>query len=190
MGKERKNRDRIPTSLYFIAIIPDTHFQEEVIRIKESIKENYESEHALRSPAHITLYMPFKWRIDRENRIRNVLSEFADGRSSFTINLKNFGSFPRKVIYIGVQENDELARLQKDLIKTVAQNLKLPTGQYKGKAFHPHMTVAFRDLKPAMFHKAWHDYKDKNLSYTMEVNAISLLKHNGKTWDICNEFKF
>ena len=46
--------------LYFIAIIPYSELREKVRKVKERMKAEYGAGHALKSPAHITLQMPFK----------------------------------------------------------------------------------------------------------------------------------
>ena len=178
------------TSLYFIALIPDGLFREEVTKIKQYIQENYQSGHALRSPAHITLHMPFKWRDDRVDRLTRTLADFSNKRPHCTIELEGFGSFPPKVIFIQVMENPELNALQHDIVRTAAKKLKLENAQYKNRGFNPHMTVAFRDLKPAMFRQAWEEFRHRELVHSFEVRSIFLLKHNGKTWEIFREFTF
>ena len=178
------------TSLYFIAVVPDPYFQEQVIRIKEHIRDKYGSGHALRSPAHITLHMPFKWRDDRVEKLIRILKGFASKRHKFKVRLQNFGAFEPRVIYIDVEENESLWDLQRDLIRIAGHSLKLDNAQYKQRGFNPHMTVAFRDLKASIFREAWEEYKDKEIEHTFDVRSFVLLKHNGTSWDVFREFLF
>ena len=55
--KDLRDRGR---DLYFIALIPHTGLREEIREIKERMRDEYGAGHALKSPAHITLQMPFK----------------------------------------------------------------------------------------------------------------------------------
>ena len=190
MAKLKPGTRESVKSLYFIALIPDHEFRREVKKIKENIQESYGSGHALRSPAHITLHMPFKWRDDRIHILEKNLEDFAADRSGFTIELENFGSFPKRVIFINVKESKALNILHTMLLKMAAQKLKLNNGRYRGMAFHPHMTIAFRDLKPAMFEEAWQEYQMKKLTHSFTVRSVFLLKHNGTAWDIFKEFSF
>ena len=64
-------------SRYFIAIIPPSPILEEVQEIKNYFKDKYESRAALNSPPHITLHMPFFWKIDEEDLLISLLTEFA-----------------------------------------------------------------------------------------------------------------
>ncbi len=45
---------------YFIAIVIPEPFQVELMDIKNIVKDKFNSKGALRSPAHITLHMPFE----------------------------------------------------------------------------------------------------------------------------------
>lgn len=177
-------------SLYFIAILPDLIFQDEVMKIKEYIREKYGSGHALRSPAHITLHMPFKWRDDRIEKLNSVLKVFAEGRPGFNVDLKNFDAFAPRVIFINVEHNQSLDDLHRDLSKTAREQLNLQNAQYKQRGFHPHMTVAFRDLNKTIFKKAWEEFQFKELEYSFQASSITLLKHNGKIWEVFEEFRF
>ena len=190
MIRERSEKIKVRESLYFIAVIPDQYFQNKVIEIKEYMKEKYGSGHALKSPAHITIHMPFKWRDDRVEKLYQTLIKMAAGRKRFTVELKDFDSFKPRVIFIHVNENEDLYRLYSETVKTTKEKLGLFNSSYKQKGFHAHMTVAFRDLKLSSFREAWEEFKEKKIEHSFEVKSIFLLKHNGKNWDVHKEFRF
>ena len=56
--------------------------------------------------------------------------------------------------------------------------------------YHPHMTVAFRDLKKELFTLAWDEFESKQYAPSFEVNTITLLKHDGKEWKQLKQFDF
>ena len=62
--------------LYFIAIIPHSELREKIRKIKERMKSEYGAGHALKSPAHITLQMPFKRSSEDETLISEALRRF------------------------------------------------------------------------------------------------------------------
>jgi hypothetical protein len=41
-----------------------------------------------------------------------------------------------------------------------------------------------------MFKKACDEFKNFSFEAKFKAKSIFLLKHNGKTWDICHEFEF
>jgi len=52
------------------------------------------------------------------------------------------------------------------------------------------MTIATRDLNKGKFYKVWPTYKNRRYHGEFTVKSIFLLKHNGTSWDILQEFLF
>lgn len=165
-------------SKYFIAIIPPEPIAGEIYKIKEHVRDQYQSKGSLNSPTHITLHMPFEW--EKEEKLVSILKEIEF--EPFEIELSDFGCFEPRVIFVNVVENRSLNSLQKKVTSTVRQKLNILNSQYKDLPFHPHVTVAFRDLKKPMFETAWNEFKSRKYSATFKCGRISLLKHDGKFW--------
>ena len=82
---------------YFIALIPPDPLQSEIGEIKQLFHTDYGSKGALRSPAHITLHMPFLWKQKKEDKLIDLLVR-ATKETSFDLILNGFGCFvPRTV---------------------------------------------------------------------------------------------
>lgn len=173
---------------YFVAVVPPEPLRAEITGMKGYFKEKYHASKALNSPPHITLHMPFKWKEERENEIASVLSLFCEGFHPFRVKLAGFGAFEPRVIFVQPVENPELSELQKKLVRSMRLGLNLFNGDYKDRGFHPHLTLAFRDLKKAQFAAAWEEFQKKNFEARFEVNSICLLKHIGHSWIIFKEF--
>lgn len=174
-------------SLYFLAIIPPQPIHDEVMAFKHEVLEMFDSKAALRSPPHITLHMPFKWKDKKEDLLVQKLAEFQFGAYPFELELKNFDFFPPKVVFVDVEKNESLMLLQKELIKHVRKELNILNADYKDKPFHPHITIAFRDLKKNRFQEAFEYFSTQKYKATFETAGFHLLKHDGKRW---NEFRF
>lgn len=175
-------------SLYFIAIIPPEDLEKEIETIKKYLFQNYKTKASLRSPAHITLHMPFKWKNFKIQLLHKNLQDFFKGKEKFNVNLNGFRAFPPRVIFIDVEENTKLYDFQKQLIKFSKVNLKVFNGNYKEDIFHPHVTVAFRDLRKHFFFQAFEEFKNKEFKKSFLVDHVTLLKHNGKIWIVDKEF--
>lgn len=174
---------------YFIAIIPPEPVFSEIEKVKVDISQKYNNKSSLRSPAHITLHMPFEMKEEKEGILIQKISAF-NFCALFSVELKNYSCFEPKVIFIDVVKNETLNLLQKELVFHVKSNLNI-FNQYEDKrAYHPHITIAFRDLKKTDFYLANEEYKNKNFSAEFEVNSFFLLKHTGKVWLPLKEFSF
>jgi len=177
-------------SLYFVAIIPPDNIQTELTHIKLHFKNKFDSQHALNSPPHITLFPPFWFNSDEESQLVQTLNKLCSTFDVFWQKLSGFGSFPPKVIYVGVKENNELSNIQAQLSLTFKDLLKSKTKQKGAHYFSPHVTVAFRDLTIENFRKAWKSYKHKKIRFQFKVEKLGLLKHNGKKWEVIHEGVF
>jgi 2'-5' RNA ligase len=175
---------------YFIALVPPSPIYDDALRLKNYFKQQYNSKASLNSPPHITLHMPFRWKEEKEMELISSLSEFSQGRESFKLQLLNFGAFEPRVIFIDIVPNGTLNNLYKDLHRFCKRELNLFNASYRDQAFHPHMTLAFRDLKKPMFFKAWEEFQVRKFSASFLIEKIVLLKHNGKIWETAKEFTF
>ncbi len=169
--------------MYFIALVAPEDINRQVLKWKHWMKERYQCEVALRSPAHITLIPPFWMKPELETNLASAIDQFSISEKSFRVQLNNFSHFKPRVIFIGVTENHLLVKLKNNLSRFLVN-----TGMYPLKdddrPFHPHVTIATRDLRKMVFYEAWEHFKEKRYAAEWMVQHISLLKHNTKNWDI------
>jgi 2'-5' RNA ligase len=175
-------------SKYFIALVPPSPALEQAQQWKEYFKIEFNAKAALNSPPHITLHMPFEWKSAKENVLMEKLDMFAQAQKPFTVELKNFGAFAPRVIFIQVLESIELKTLQSTLTRFCKTGLNLFNANRLDQPYHPHLTVAFRDLKKAVFPKAWDFVKDIPFQQQFLVENLVLLKHDGKQWKARAQF--
>ncbi len=174
----------IPSDLnkkYFIAIVLPEPIQSEVEAFKKDLFTQFNLKGALRSPAHITLHRPFEWKEEKENDLIEKLKQF-EFKNDFKIELKNFNCFTPRVIYVDVIKNNLLFDLHKKLKFYAQENLKLYNEVEDMRGFHPHVTIAFRDLKKNRFQNIWNLFKEKTFDANFEYQGFSLLKLEGK-WE-------
>jgi 2'-5' RNA ligase len=130
--------------LFFIALLPDITIQDEVTAFKQLAQQRFESGHALKSPPHVTLIPPFK---SNETDF-SALQDFTNNQPQFVVELKNFDRFGSRVIFVDVVENQLLWDCQNRLAAFCAHRFDILPDP---RPFHPHMTVAFKDLKKTVF---------------------------------------
>lgn len=181
--------DNKTESLFFLAISPLSPLQELIHEVKEDIRQKYGIKGAFRSPAHITLQMPFKKKLNKLNKLIDDLLRFSSDQSSFPLQLNGYGAFEPRVLFIKVVENSVLEKLQHALQKLLKSH-QIFDSTYRGHAFYPHITVAFRDLKREQFYPLWDEYKHKEFNHSFNASGISLYFHNGQKWELHSFFPF
>ncbi|MCI5082507.1 MAG: 2'-5' RNA ligase family protein [Saprospiraceae bacterium] len=167
-------------SLFFIAVLPDDEIQAEVTSFKQTAAERFDSARALTSPPHITLIPPFRWKAERLPALLDSLKEFDFSEAPFELELNGFDVFEPRVIFVAPSPNEVLNNLQQELKNKLKEEIELSYRDHFG--FHPHMTIAFKDLTESNFAKAWAWFKQVEYKRYFIVDSISLLQHNGQRW--------
>ncbi|MEL7148524.1 MAG: 2'-5' RNA ligase family protein, partial [Bacteroidota bacterium] len=115
---------------------------------------------------------------------------FSSPVDPFRICIKGYDHFGDRVIFLTPERNDALHALQKKLARTLKTELNLFNADYKDRPFHPHMTIAFRDLKKRLFSDAYQYFKKREVAFSFEVSDFALLRHEGKKWEDYKRFSF
>ncbi len=160
---------------YFIAIVLRGAAFEHSEGLKQQLFEKFNLKGALRSPSHITLHRPFEWKTAREQELITTLSSFKQPEP-FELQLNGFDRFGERVIYLAVEENPTLQQLHHDLTRFAVTNLQLFNERDDKRGFHPHVTIAFRDLRKKNFQPAWDFIKTGELRHQVTVSGFSLLR--------------
>jgi 2'-5' RNA ligase len=146
-------------NLYFIALIPKRELREKITLIKQDFATRFNSGKALRVYPHITLKAPFKLLPTDHEKLLQWFSRLHINQKPFTIELKNFGAFPNKkspVVYIHPKATQSIFQLQNKIILGFIENISNMVDK-SDLEYKPHCTVAYKDLTPVMFAKAWEE---------------------------------
>ncbi|RIV18967.1 2'-5' RNA ligase family protein [Fibrisoma montanum] len=169
--------------LYFIALLPPADIQREVTAFKQTALERFGSGHALRSPPHITLIPPFR----RDQTDFAPLQTLADRQVPFPVSLRDFDRFGRRVIFVNVLPSEFLSACQQQIAEFCRTTYAVEPDR---RPFHPHMTVAFRDLTQSAFPGAWAYFSAQSYDRRFTADAFALLRHTGQGWVVEQQFMF
>lgn len=175
--------------LYFIALIPHSELRDEIRAVKERLSDRYGAGHALKSPAHITLQKPFKRSPSGEKDIFFALKEFSSRERPFTVKLNGYGAFVPRVIFIKIVEPGPVKSLHSRLRDLLLTEMGFGPDEILNDV-QPHITVATRDLTREAFAESWPELHEEEFNGSFSVNSLFLLRHNGRKWDILEEFPF
>ena len=169
--------------MYFIALVAPEEINQQVLKWKNFFKERYECSVALKSPTHITIIPPFWMNEELENDLINSIREFSITKNKFEIILKDFETFKPKVIFVDIVKSEILNGLYQSFADFIFTKNKIPIKK-EDRPFHPHVTLATRDLYKKAFQEAWEIFSKKKYEALWIVSGISLLSHNKKNWDV------
>ncbi|MFD2164377.1 2'-5' RNA ligase family protein [Paradesertivirga mongoliensis] len=175
-------------ALYLTAILPPAELSEQIDDIRKELSERYNIYAALKPPVHITLYRPLNIEQSNESTLIKLLRPVGFNHRPFTQELLNFDCFNIQTLFITVVKNPLLSALQKDVAAVFNKN-KIDPKEVKGNtSFHPHVTIAYRDIPPEIFPEIWDELKNRKFKRSFPVDHYSLLKHDGKKWQVFKDF--
>lgn len=160
---------------YFFAIVLPEPAQTAFESIKQELFDRYGLKGALRSPAHITLHMPFEW---PDHKIDKLFAAFEqmEQPAPFDIEIRDFAFFEPRVVFGAVILTEMLEKLQKNVVFLAKTKCGLLNEAENKRGFHPHVTVAFRDLKKPVFYQLKSDFEKRSIHFTFPYQGVSLMK--------------
>ena len=179
------------TDRFFVALVLPEPLQDTVNLVKKEFRDRYNSRKAFNSPPHITIIPPFHWPMADIPQIQESLYEFTINSFPLPvpIQLRGFGAFAPKVIFVNVIKTPELMALQTALTGHFQDNFPdLPPSKHR--SFEPHVTVAFRDLKATQFKQAWPKFEHRTFEADFIASHLHLLHHNGQHWNVFSQTPF
>ncbi|AXJ01821.1 2'-5' RNA ligase [Cyclonatronum proteinivorum] len=176
-------------NLYYIAILTDPKSAETITGFKHEMQARFGAKHALKSPPHFTLQMPFRALETDEQHIGILLTDFAASQESFMINLNGFGCFPPRVIFVRPENPEPVRQLHQALKPFLRQMPGIHPSNIPDR-INPHCTIATRDLSADVFPQAWDAFKNRSYEASFVVSSVALLKHTGKLWKVHRDFHF
>jgi len=170
-------------NMYYFAIVCPEQINEKIQQFKQWMKDRFGCMVAMKSPAHITLIPPFWLANELEIELIKTLQLLSINFASNKIDLDGFSHFGKRVLYIQVKENILLSDLknqaERHFMERIGDAIKKDD-----RPFHPHITIANRDMKPAHFEKAWEHFSNKKFRESFDINSISLLKLGQAKWSV------
>ncbi|PZX59871.1 2'-5' RNA ligase [Algoriphagus ratkowskyi] len=173
---------------YFLAVVPEGKVMERITKLKVEIKDRHQAKFALKSPAHITVKMPFIYNEAKENKLILKLGEFIEDYRPMLMRIRGVKTFGQRVIYLGVDDTPDLFDFQRELKSFCKRELNL-VDELSDRNFHPHMTIAFKDIKKEQFQNILKLATETNLDEVLSVTTIALLKKVEGRWEVLENLK-
>ena len=173
-------------AMYYLAILGPPQVDKKILEFKHWMRDRFGCVVALKSPAHITLIPPFWFDEENETKLLRNTESFTSDLDEVKIQLDGFSHFGKKVLFVNVKENPALEELRDQTGSYFSDSLG-DVIKIDDRPFHPHITIANRDLKPHDFEIAWEHFAHKDFRETFQTRTISLLKLIHGKWNMIGE---
>ena len=125
---------------------------------------------------------------EREEQLVNDMEQFSAEQLPFDLSTGDFSAFRPRTIFIALEPNALLPLIQQRFTDfLMAKNYPVKKDK---RPFHPHITIATRDLRKKAFSEAWPYFTGKQFRAQWRAEGISLLAHNKKNWDVVHTSQF
>ncbi|OOG70784.1 hypothetical protein B0E43_19420 [Algoriphagus sp. A40] len=162
---------------------------EKAEEIKIRIRDEFGIKYALKSPPHITLKMPFNFSEAKEGKLIGLLGEQLKDQASFSVKISGVGTFGNRVIFLRIEESAKLRQLQEKLKLFCKKELHL-IDELSDRNFHPHLTVAFKDLKSSHFPEVLARVRQMAFEAEFSTADLVLLKRQEGKWIVHRKVTF
>lgn len=176
-------------TMYFIALVLPENLNQEILKWKHYMHERFQCKAGLKSPAHITLVPPFWLDESKEDNLSIDVNTIATNQKPFTVQTNDFSAFKPRTIFIDLVKNERLILLKRK-VDTFFKDNELYKIKTDNRPFHPHITIATRDLFKKSFYEAWPVFEKEKFERQWEAIGISVLRHNKKNWDVIHTSQF
>lgn len=140
---------------------------------------------------HLTLGFLGECSEREKQKIHERLSEIEF--SPFTITINGLGAFPNesspRIIWAGIQPNDELMNLQKEISDRLEPFIKSKDSH----SYVPHITVARKKSRKGINHKIKQNLKQETIDIEVDIDSFhlkkSILKLSGSEHQILHTYQ-
>lgn len=174
--------------MYFVALILPKHLDQRILAWKQQLHERFGCKVGLKSPAHITVLSPFWMPAEDEAALIGELEMLAVGVQAFSLRTQNFSSFGERTLFVAVEESGALQELKRSVDGHFTSTDYV--GKKETRPFHPHITLATRDLHKKDFAAVWPEFATKTFREEFVADGLALLRHNGTKWDVLHTARF
>lgn len=172
--------------MYYAAVLCPENINEKIREYKNWMKSQFGCTVALKSPAHITLLPPFWFENDREAELLMALHSFWTELEPFEIRLSGFDHFSQRVLFVSAARNEALKMLKQEM-ELHFSHLFPGVIEKDLRPFHPHVTIASRDMQRSHFEKAWAYFSKKEFSERFVTDSVALMKLSEGKWKVAGK---
>ena len=163
---------------FFIGLLPSEI--DWINDLKFEINSKYGCQKALNTEPHITLVPPFSMKVDEVEKMElNSLIL----TNSVELALTQIQRFKKRTLYLEIEESIDLTKLYK------RANTLIKANWVEKRAFHPHITLANRDIPSDRFEELWNEFGLRPINRTIKFHSLCVFILDTK-WKRFRTFKY
>lgn len=173
-----------PGDRFFVAVMADESLAARIETFRAWARETLGCRSGQRTPPHVTLVPPFALPPGSLDGLVSVLTAAALAAVPFVARVEGFNSFGERTLFARVVPGPDWDSLR-DVVYGVASSQRPVLAArfpHPRVPFHPHLTIANRDIPPGSARAALSELRARGFSAEMPVDHIALLQFEGGAW--------
>ena len=173
---------RLP--LFFVALLPQGEPKARIHAIKLQNAGRFACRVAMKTPPHITIIPPFRLASDRVNEMIAAVKNHFAPTDNLVVKFGGVSAFEERTIYLDILLNEALKSYDlaaKNLVN--AQPELFPAVRFHD-VFHPHVTLANRDIAPSDFQEMKSYLESKFYPTESENLKLEVLHLDRGRWEV------
>ena len=170
---------------HFLGVLPPEELACRLEGCRRYMKETYGCKSGYGTPIHATLVPPFC--LPEEYSTKDLVAAMEEhvlplgNHLKFTSQVKGFDAFGDRTIFARVLEDKRWSVLRDRVLAAVLQHA--PNCARKDRSpFHPHLTVANRDIPAGVSTDALKVLNELRLTATFSVDNVTIFERQGGSW--------
>jgi len=173
---------RLP--LYFVALIPQGEVKVQINHVKHQTGGRFGCRQALKSPPHITIIPPFRLQPERVEEMLEAVRGNFEAPVNLSVSFNGLGAFENRTIYLDIVADSGINSYDLVAKNLVATKPDLFPNVRFHDTFHPHITLANRDIPPGDFLEMMDYLKKKTLPESCNELSLEILHLDRGKWMI------
>lgn len=173
---------RLP--LYFVGLIPQGEVKKQIDNIRNQNSGRFGCRVALKSPPHITVLPPFRIEPENVEAMKSVVRSSFPSPNGLLVKFSDVGTFERRTIFLDVLNDHHLNAFDVKAKELVAAYPHYFQNARFHEVFHPHVTLANRDILPEYFDEMVSYLRNKIYPIMCDSLRLEILHLERGRWEI------
>lgn len=179
-----KGQNNFTQQTHFIGVLLPEDITLTLEDCRRYMNQAYGCKSGHKTPIHVTLVPPFA--LQEEFSTRDLVSAIEKyvlpQNLGFLAHIENFDAFGDRTIFANVISSEKWTKLRDETVKAILKTCPGCTKKDQ-RPFHPHGTIANRDIPLGVMKKALETMNELNLVEDFPVDNITIFERQGFCWE-------
>ena len=189
-NKNNRGGANLPQQTHFIGVLLPEDITLTLEDCRRYMREAYGCKSGHATPIHVTLVPPFQLpdEYSTEDLARAIEDDVLPKGLGFTGHIDNFDAFGDRTLFANVVKDEKWTALRDAVYSAVVMAAPGCTKK-DSRPFHPHISVANRDIPAGVMTDALQVMNELNLAEDFPVDNITIFERQNGKWVSAVEFE-